>query len=47
MSLKAYSLLETKIYKTRIMTSQKSGFIVFSKEQQNPDSQKLYKKVVK
>ena len=30
---KAYSLLGTKIYKTRIMTSQKGGFTVSSKEQ--------------
>ena len=37
-AFKAYSLPETNIYKTRIMTSQKAGFMVFSKEQQNHDS---------
>ena len=36
---KAYSLLKAKIYKTKIMTSQKHIFIVFSKEQQNHDSE--------
>ena len=37
--LKAYSLLETKISETSIMTSQKSGFVGFSKEQQNHGSE--------
>ena len=36
---KAYFSQETKIYKTRIMTSQKGGYILFSKEQQNHDSE--------
>ena len=34
MQVKAYSLLETTIYKTKIMTSQKGGSTAFSKEQQ-------------
>ena len=43
---KTYSLLETKISKTRIMTSQKGGFVWFSKEEQNHDSKNWIKSLL-
>ena len=44
--IKAFYLLETKIYKTRIMTSHKGGFTVSSKELPNHDSQCYTKRLL-
>ena len=46
MALKAYSLLETKISKTTIITSQKGGFAVASKERQNHDFKNWTKRLL-
>ena len=43
---KAYSLMETNISKTWIMTSQKGGFVRFSKQQQNHDSKNWKKRLL-